>query len=163
VKANKKRTNPLSIDEHGYLFGGTYDFGPKTKVGQLFTAGFDAKYVPRASTPPSPAVALGGLGAWVGSQWLFPYSITMKLPITNSSTFWPFINYSRVEVLYHDSAVPEVYNGYIFGFVKVISKNITLSYTNLNLMGCKCVARVPGPDNLRVTQGQLRLDFHTQL
>lgn len=161
--AGQNAANPLSIDEHGYLFGGNYDFGPKLKVGQLFTAGFDAKYVPRSSTPSSPNVALGGLKSYVGSQWLFPYSLTMKLPISNTPTFIPFINYSRIEVLYHDSAVPETYNGYIWGFVKVVSKNVTLSYTNLNLMGCKCVARVPGPDNLRVGLGELKLDLHTAL
>jgi hypothetical protein len=164
--------NGNSINEHGYMFGGTYDFGPNTRVGPLFTAAFDAKYIPRPSTPNCPAVAppncnaavtLGGLGSYVGTQWLFPYSLTMKLPVSPTPTFYPFINYSRIDVLYRNSAVPEVYNGYVFGIVKVINKNATLSYTNINLMGCKCSAVVPGPDNLRWAGGILRLDLHTGL
>lgn len=113
--------------------------------------------------PLSPNVWLGGLGHYVGTQWLFPYSITAKLPVTNTPTLILFINYSRIEVLYRDSPVPEVYNGVVFGLVKVINKNVTLSYTNENLMGCKCVARVPGPDNLRWAGGILKIDFHTGL
>ncbi len=154
--------NPLSVDEHGYTLGGTYDFGPMTKIGSLLSASFDAKFVPRPSTP-APGVALGGLGAYVGSQTLFPYSLTLKLPLTNSTTFSPFINYTNLPVLYRDSAVPEEYRGIVFGFSKVINKNVTLSYTNLNLQSCRCVARVPPPDNLRLAFGILKLDFHTGL
>ncbi|GAC1305725.1 MAG: hypothetical protein NVSMB19_17370 [Vulcanimicrobiaceae bacterium] len=155
--------NPVSIDEHGYTLGAAYDFGPTTKVGKLLSAAFDAKYVPRPSAPVAPGVALGGLGAYRGSQVLYPYSMTLKLPITNSSTFIPFINYTNLPVLYRDSAVPEAYRGIVVGFVKVISKNATLSYTNLNLQTCKCISRVPGPDNLRLALGILKLDLHTQL
>lgn len=157
-----EESNPLSIDEHGYTLGFTYDFGPTTKIGKLLTAAADAKYVPRPDTP-APGVALGGLGSYVGSQTLFPYSLTLKLPITNSSTFVPFINYTNLPVLYRDSAVPEAYRGIIFGFSKVISKNLTLSYTNLNLQSCRCIARVPPPDNLRLAAGILSLNIHTGL
>jgi hypothetical protein len=157
-----EQNNPLSIDEHGYTLGATYDFGPKTKIGPLFDAAFDAKYVPRPGSP-EPGAVLGGLGSYVGSQTLFPYSLTMKLPITNSTTFVPFINYTSLPVLYRDSAVPEEYRGIVFGFSKIISKNLTLSYTNLNLDSCRCVARVPPPDNLRLAAGILKLDIHTGL
>jgi hypothetical protein len=157
-----EQSNPLSIDEHGYTVGFTYDFGPTTKIGKLLTAAADAKYVPRPDTP-APGVALGGLGSYVGSQTLFPYSLTLKLPITDSTTFVPFINYTNLPVLYRDSAVPEAYRGIIFGFSKVISKNLTLSYTNLNLQSCRCIARVPPPDNLRLAAGILSLNIHTGL
>jgi len=155
--------NPYSIDEHGYTAGGTYDFGPNTKIGKLLSAAIDLKYVPRPSTPAGPGVALGGLGSYVGSQVLFPYSLTLKLPVTDSSTFIPFINYTNLPVLYRDSAVPEAYRGIVFGFAKVINKNLTLSYTNINLMSCRCIARVPPPDNLRLAAGILKLDIHTGL
>jgi hypothetical protein len=74
-----------------------------------------------------------------------------------------FINYTNLPVLYRDSAVPEAYRGIIFGFSKVISKNLTLSYTNLNLQSCRCIARVPPPDNLRLAAGILSLNIHTGL
>lgn len=113
-----------------YTAGGTYTFGPKSKIGQVFTLGGDIKYVPRGPTPESPAVALGGLGSYVGTQTLFPWSATALLPIVNDATVIPFINYTSLPVLYHDSAVPEEYRGIVFGLSKVTSKNVTLSYTN---------------------------------
>lgn len=155
--------NPLSIDERGYTVGGSYDFGPKTRIGPLMTLAFDAKYVPRPSTPSSPNVALGGLGSYVGSQWMYPYSLTVKVPVLPSTTVTPFINWTNLPVLYRDSAVPEAYRGVVFGLVKVFSPNVTFSYTNLNLQSCRCIARVPPPDNLRLAFGILKLDFHITL
>jgi hypothetical protein len=155
--------NPLSIDERGYTVGGSYDFGPKTRIGPLMTLAVDAKYVPRPSTPSSPNVALGGLGSYVGSQWMYPYSLTVKVPVLPSTTVTPFINWTNLPVLYRDSAVPEAYRGVVFGLVKVFSPNVTFSYTNLNLQSCRCIARVPPPDNLRLAFGILKLDFHITL
>ena len=160
-KQGVQQRNPLSIDDHGYMFGASQDFGFKGKYTPAFNASIDLKYEPRPAGPPSPNVALGGLGAWVGSQVLFPWSVTMKVPFPEG--FVPFINYTNLPVLYMDSAVPEAYRGVVFGVVKVVSKNVTLSYTNLNLQSCRCIARVPPPDNLRLTLGLLKLDLHTTL
>jgi hypothetical protein len=163
------RSNPFSIDEHGYTGGFSYDFGPKTRIGPLLTAAADAKFVSRPLPPPQPnpalggSVALGGLGAYPGNRIVFPWSVTLKVPILPSSTFIPFINYTNLPVLYRDSAVPEEYRGIVWGVAKVLSKNVTLSYTNLNLQSCRCVARVPPPDNLRLAFGILKVDFHSQL
>jgi hypothetical protein len=66
-------------------------------------------------------------------------------------------------VLYRDSAVPEDYRGYVWGFSKIINKYMTFSYTNFNLQTCRCVQRVPAPDNLRLAFGIVKLDFHTGL
>lgn len=155
--------NPLSIDERGYTAGGTYDFGPKTLIGPLLEAAADLKYVPRPSTPSSPNVALGGLGSYVGSQLLVPYSLTARLAYLGTPTVIPFLNYTNLPVLYRDSAVPEAYRGVAWGVIKVVSKNITFSYTNVALQSCRCIERVPPPDNLRLAFGILKLDFHTQL
>jgi hypothetical protein len=160
--AGVQQSNPLSINEMYYTLGAGYDFGPKSKIGKIFNVGADLKYVPRSSTPP-PGAALGGLGSWVGTQIVVPYSITAKIPIVQDPTFIPFVNYTHLPVLYHDSAVPEDYRGIVFGLVKVINKNVTFSYTNLNLQSCRCVSRVPTPDNLRLAFGVLALDFHTKL
>ena len=155
--------NPASIDEHGYGVGFTYGFGPLTPIGPLFTAGFDAKYVPRSSTPPTDAPNLGGLGSYVGSQWLLPYSITAKLPISNSHSFIPFIGYERAAVLFRNEATPEMYNVVDFGIVKVFNKNLSLSFTNLNFSGCRCSDTVPPPDNIRFAEALLKLDYKTNL
>jgi hypothetical protein len=157
-------SNPSSIDEMGYTLGFSYDFGPNTRIGPLFTAAAAAKYVPRPSVPNDPAtVALGGLGSYVGTQTLFPFSMTMKIPILPDKTFTPFINYTNLPVLYRDSAVPEEYRGIVWGISKVLTKNVTISYTNLNLQSCRCIARVPPPDNLRLAFGILKVDFHAPL
>ena len=156
------KSNPLSIDEMGYEAGFSVDFGPKTIIGPLFNATGDAKFWPRSATPP-PGAALGGLPGWRGSQTWYPYSMTMKVPIFKSTTFVPFINYTHLPVLYHDSAVPEDYRGYVWGFSKIINKYMTFSYTNFNLQTCRCVQRVPAPDNLRLAFGVMKLDFHTGL
>jgi hypothetical protein len=158
-----QQANPASIDEIYYQLGGSYDFGPKSIIGKILNVGADAKYEVRSGTPSDPAYATGGLGHYVGSTVLFPYSATLKVPIVHDPTFIPFINYTSLPVLYHDSAVPEEYRGIVFGLVKVINKNVTFSYTNLNLQSCRCISRVPPPDNLRLAFGILSLDFHTGL
>ncbi len=155
--------NPLSIDEVGYTLGATFDFGPTTKVGKLLTAGFDIKYLPRPAGPPSPGASLDGLGHWVGSTFVYPYSLTARLPLTGSSTFVPSVTYINLPVFYHDSAVPEAYRGMIYGFSKVVSQNLTISFNYFNIQTCRCIARVPPPDNLRLEFGILKFDFHTQL
>jgi hypothetical protein len=155
--------NPSSIDEHGYGLHLGYTFGPNTQIGQLFTIGGDAKYIPRSTTPPTLAPNLGGLGKYVGSQWIFPYSFTTKVPIFPGHTTIPLLGYERADVLFRDEATPEVYNVIIAGIVKVISKNATLSITNLHFNGCKCADTVPPPDNVRFSVIQVKLDLHTGL
>jgi hypothetical protein len=155
--------NPANIDEHGYGVGGTYNFGPLTKIGPLFAAGIDAKYVPRPSIPPTPCGSCEGIGHYVASQWLFPYSVTMKIPILNSHTIIPFIGYERASVLFRDETTPEVFNVTNFGIVKVLNKNMILSLVNLNFSGCRCSNVVPPPDNIRFAQLLIKLDFKTGL
>ncbi len=155
--------NPLSIYEHCYTFGFSVDFGPRTRVGPLFNAAGDVKYIPRPALPSSPAVALDSLPGYRGTQTLYPWSATVRVPLTTSPTLVPTVTYINLPVLYRDSAVPEAYRGLIFGLSKAFSKNITFSYTNFNLQSCRCIPRVPAPDNLRLVFGVMKLDLHTQL
>ena len=151
--------NPSSIAEHGYGIGATYNFGPKTRIGQLLSVGLDAKYVPRSSTPPTTAPNLGGLGKYVGSQWLVPYSITAKIPVLPVSTTIPYIGYERASVLFRDEATPEVYNVSVLGITQVITKQVSIGIQSLNFSGCRCSDTVPPPDNIRFAQVLLRLDY----
>jgi hypothetical protein len=156
--------NPSSIDAHGYGAHGDYSFGPNTQIGKPFTLGVDAQYIPRPSFPPTgEAPNLGGLGKYVGSQWLFPYSITAKIPLFPSPTVIPLVQYERASVLYRAEATPEVYNVIAAGIVKVINKNATLSILNVHLNGCKCSDTVPPPDNVRISVLEVKLDLHTGL
>jgi hypothetical protein len=161
--AGGELANPLSIDEHGYTFGFNVDFGPKFRVGSLFNATGDIKYIPRPAIPSSPAVALDSLPGYRGTQTLYPWSATIRIPISPSPTLVPTFGYASIPVLYRDSAVPEAYRGIIIGVSKAFSKNITFSYTNFNLQTCRCIPRVPAPDNLRLAFGVMKLDLHTQL
>ena len=63
-------------------------------------------------------------------------------------------------MLYEDSAVPEDYRGIVSGVSKTFSPNFSLGYTNFNLMSCKCISRVPPPQVLQLTWGQLQLSLH---
>ena len=124
--------------------------------------------MPRTSTPPCDGTngcspSYNGLGTWVASQWLFPYSITMKLPISRSHTFVPFIGYERASVLFRNENTPEAYNVTDFGVVKVFNKNVSLSVTNLNFSGCRCSDPVPPPDNIRFAEVLVKLDYKTNL
>jgi hypothetical protein len=161
--AGQQTGNPSSIDEHGYGVGGSYSLGPKTRIGKLFTIGVDAKYIPRSSTPPTAAPNLGGLGAYVGSQWLFPYSVTMKIPVLPVSTTIPTIGYERASVLFRDEATPEVYNVTVLGLTQVLSKDVFLNITSLNFSGCRCSDTVPPPDNIRFAQVLMTLDYKLHL
>ena len=154
-----QQVNPLSINSHGYELGFGYDFGPKFPSGQLFNVTADADYYNRPSTGPT-GFAKGGLCCWVGSTFEFPYSITARLPLVADSSVTPSITYIALPVLYEDSAVPEDYRGIVWGVSKVFSPNVTFSYTNFNLMSCKCVARVPPPGVLQLTWGQVQLNLH---
>jgi hypothetical protein len=156
----QKFDNPLSINSHGWDFGASYSFGPDTRIGKLLTATFDADYYIRPGTPP-PGAALGGLPNWVGNSWEFPYSLTTKVPVLPDKTVIPTFTYINLPVLYQDSAVPEAYRGIVWGVAKVFSPNVTFSYTNFNLQSCRCIPRVPPPDNLRLAWGELKLDLHT--
>jgi hypothetical protein len=161
-----QQVNPLSINSHGYELGLGYDFGPKFATGQLFNVTGAADYYNRPSTGPA-GFATGGLCAspppascWVGSTVEFPYSITARLPLVNDSSVTPSITYLVLPVLYEDSAVPEDYRGIVWGVSKTFSPNVSLGYTNFNLMSCKCIARVPPPQVLQLTWGQLQLSLH---
>jgi hypothetical protein len=94
-----QQSDPASIDEIYYQLGGSYNFGPKSIIGKVFTVGADAKYEVRSGTPADPAYATGGLGHYVGSTVLFPYSATAYLPIVHDATVIPFINYTSLPVL----------------------------------------------------------------
>lgn len=154
-----KVDNPLSINSHGYDLGLSYSFGPQTRIGPLLSASVDFDYYIRPSSPP-PGAALGGLPNWVGNTWEIPYSLTTKVPVLPDKTFIPTITYISLPVLYQDSAVPEAYRGFVWGVTKVFDPYVTFSYMNFNLKSCTCIARVPPPDNLRLTWGELKLDFH---
>lgn len=155
----QKFDNPLSINSHGYDLGLAYSFLPNARVGNLLTATVDFDYYIRPSTPP-PGAALGGLGSWVGNTWEIPYSLTLRVPVIPDKTFIPSVTYIALPVLYQDSAVPEDYRGFVYGFTKVVDPYVNFSYMNYVLKSCICVARVPPPDNLRLTWGELKLDFH---
>ena len=156
--------DPSSIDEHGYGIGASYNFGPKTRIGSLFTAGIDAKYVPRSDTPPTPCTpSCEGIDHYVGSQVMLPYSLTMKLPVLPSHTVIPFVGYERADVLFRNETTPEMYNVTNFGLVKVINKNLLLTIVNLNFAGCRCTDTVPPPDNVRFAQLLVKLDIKTGL
>lgn len=161
-----QQVNPLSINSHGYELGGGYDFGPKFPSGQLFNATAAVDYYTRPSTGPT-GFATGGLcgtpvppSCWVGSTVEVPYSITARLPLFNDASVTPSITYLVLPVLYEDSAVPEDYRGIVWGVSKTFSPNVSLGYTNFNLMSCKCVSRVPPPQVLQLTWGQVQLSLH---
>lgn len=154
-----KFDNPLSINSHGWDFGLAYSFLPNSRVGNLLTATVDFDYYIRPGTAPTGA-ALGGLPKWVGNTWEIPYSLTLRVPVVPDKSFIPSVTYIALPVLYQDSAVPEDYRGFVYGFTKVIDPYVNLSYMNYVLKTCICVARVPPPDNLRLTWGELKLDFH---
>jgi len=160
--ANHEVSNPDSIDEHGYGAGLSYNVGPETRIGNLFTLGVDAKYVPRPNVGPA-GFALNGLGAYTGSGWEFPYSISMKLPIVPSHTFIPFIGYERATVLFRAESSEEMYNQTNFGIVKVFNKNLLMSLVDVNFAECRCSDTVPPPDNVRFSEVLLKFDYKTAL
>jgi hypothetical protein len=160
--AGRSVSNPDSIDEHGYGGGLSYNVGPETRIGNLFTLGVDAKYVPRPSVGPH-GFALNGLGAYTGSGWEFPYSISMKLPIVPSHTFIPFIGYERATVLFRAESSEEMYNQTNFGIVKVFNKNLLMSLVDVNFSECRCSDTVPPPDNVRFSEILLKFDYKLQL
>lgn len=154
-----QQVNPLSINSHGYEFGLSYDFGPKFPSGKLFNVTWATDYYNRPSTGPT-GYATGGLCCWVGSTVEFPYSITARLPLVPDPSIGASITYLALPVLYEDSAVPEDYRGIVWGVSKAFSPNVSIGYTNFNLMSCKCVPRVPPPGVLQLTWGQVQLSLH---
>jgi hypothetical protein len=156
--------NPASIDEHGYGIGANYNFGPTTRIGPLFTLVADAKYVPRSDVDPTgPCGSCEGIGHYVGSQFIFPYSLSMKLPFAMSHTFIPFVGIGRDVNLFRDETTQEMYNTTNFGIVKVINKNLVFSAVDINYAGCRCTDTIPPPDNVRLSAILVKLDIKTKL
>lgn len=158
--------NSLSINSHGYSAGFAYTVPYKYNGQNLLSVSAELQYYLRPANPPaanpvtgtaSPAVT-GGV-PWIGSTVQFPYSVTLNIPLIPDKTLTPFINYTNLPVLYEDSAVPEAYRGMLWGVSKSFGKYVTLSYTNFNLQSCRCIERVPAPDNLRLAFGILKLGF----
>ncbi len=150
--------NPAAIDEHGYGFGATWSFGPRSLIGPIFSIGADAKYVPRGFPPPA-GYALDGLGAYTGSQFEYPYSINMKLPTHHDPTLIWIAGYERATALFRAESSIEQYNVTSFGVVKVLSPRITVSAVDLNFKGCRCADTVSPPDNVRFDEILLSLSY----
>ena len=141
------QSNPASINMNAYGVGFKYGFGPVSRyTGPLLTLNFDAQYVPRPSSNPS--ASLNGLPAYKGSQELFPYGITMNVPIPNTAGIIPFIDYKREAVLWRAESTQELFNVVEFGFVKIIRPNLTFVMVDTHFNGCKCSDTVPPPDNV---------------
>lgn len=141
------QSNIESINMNAYGVGFKYAFGPVSRyTGPLLTLNFDAQYVPRPSSNPS--AALEGLLAYKGSQMLFPYGITMNIPIPNTAGIIPFVDYKREAVLWHAESTPEAFNVVEFGFVKIIRPNLTFAMVDTHFNGCLCSDTVPPPDNV---------------
>ncbi len=141
-------SNPSNINMTGYGIGFKYTVGPVSPfTGPLLTINADAQYIPRPST--NPTASLNGLPAYVGTQTIYPYGITMNVPIRNYWGIIPFIDYQRQTVLFRAESTPELYNVVEFGAVKVLRPDLTFALLNTNWKECTCSDTVPPPDNVR--------------
>ncbi|MGB8266211.1 MAG: hypothetical protein WCE44_07830 [Candidatus Velthaea sp.] len=166
-------SNPSSIDFHGYGIGGAYGFGPRTKAGYIFTATFDGQYVPRPgydpavpNTPAAQTAAASGYGlnSWTGSGWVFPYGVSAKIPlIAKDPTLLLTGSWSHLNVWWRAEATPEAGNVVTFGAVKALSRNLTLSLTDINLTECTCTDTLPPPETVRFAQIVFALNYRLPL
>jgi len=144
--------NPNVGDMHGFALGGTYGFGPHTRIGPLFSASLDAQYIPRPDTPPTATdnPNSNGLSAWTGSKVIYPYSITATAPLlAKDPTFVGWVGYQRAAEYFRNNASQNLYNVVTFGLAKQFTKNFSVSLTNLNYKECTCSDTVTPPENLR--------------
>jgi hypothetical protein len=153
--AGVNESNPNSINSNGYGVGFKYALGPVSKyTGPLLTFNGDAQYIPRPDGNCSnPAIALPGCGTdgiagYKASQTIFPYGVTMNVPIRNDLGVIPFIDYKREIVLWRAENSQEMYNVVEFGFVKIIRPDLTFALVESNWKECFCSSTVP-PDNVR--------------
>lgn len=152
VSCGAGKPNPNSGDMHGYALGATYGFGPRTRIGPLFSAALDAQYIPRPASPPMPTdnPNANGTSAWTGSKVIYPYSITATAPIlAKNPTFVGFLGYSRAAEYFRNNTTQNLYNVVTFGLAKQFTKNFSVSITNLNYKECTCSDTVAPPENLR--------------
>jgi hypothetical protein len=154
--------NPNVGDMHGFAVGTTYAFGPRTRVGQLFSAALDAQYIPRPGAPPvkTDTPESNGLDTWPGSQVIFPYSLTATAPIfAKDRTFVGFVGYSRSAEYFRNNASQNLYNVVTFGLAKQFTRNLSVSLTNLNYKECTCSDTVAPPENLRAAGLAMKINY----
>jgi hypothetical protein len=139
--------NPNSGDMHGFAVGGTYGFGPTTRIGPLFSASLDAQYIPRPAEAPVAkdlVTSMNGLPTWTGSKVIYPYGITANAPLlAKDPTLVGFLGYTRSAEYFRNNASQNLYNVVTFGLVKAFSRDLSVSLTNLNYKECSCSDTVP--------------------
>ena len=141
-------------DMHGYGLGANYAFGPRTRIGPVFSASLDAQYIPRPATPPAPndVPSAYGMNSWPGSKVIWPYGIQAALPVlAKNPTFVAFLGYQRAAQYFRNNASQNLYNVVTFGVTKAFNKNFSVTVLNLNYKECTCSDTVPPPDALRAT------------
>jgi hypothetical protein len=148
-------SNPSTINSNGYGIGFKYAAGPVSKyTGPLLTFNADAQYIPRpvgnCGTPTAlPGCNTDGINGYKSSQVIFPYGVTMNIPIRNDLGVIPLIDYKREIVLWRAENSAEMYNVVEYGFVKIIRPDLTFAMVESNWKGCVCSDTVPPPDNVR--------------
>jgi hypothetical protein len=157
--AGVNESNPASINMIAYGIGFKYAWGPVSPfTGPLLTFNADAQYVPRPSS--NPTANLNGLPAYVGTQTIFPYGVTMNVPIRNYWGIIPFIDYQRNAVLFRGESSQELYNTVEWGAVKILRPDLTFALLESNWKGCVCSDTVPPPDNVRFSVMIAKLTYN---
>jgi hypothetical protein len=156
-------SNPKSVNMEAYGIGFKYGFGPVSKfTGPLLTVNADAQYIPRsANLPMAPALySYNGINNYVASGQLFPYGITMNIPVpATMAGLIPFVDYKRESVWWRAENTPEMFNVIDFGIVKVIRPNLTLALVDTHFNGCLCSDTVPPPDNINFSDVIMSLSY----
>ena len=152
--------NPNVADMHGYGVGGTYAFGPVTSIGRLFVTSLDAEYIPRPAFPPVPTdkPSANGMGSWVGSMMLYPYSLGMALPLGDRSLVGT-VAYVRSAEFFRNQDTQALYNVMTVGLTKKLTPDLSVSLTNLNYKECRCSDTVAPPDNLRAAGVAMKFSY----
>lgn len=154
------QSNPESINMTAYGAGLKYAFGPVSRyTGPLLTLNGDAQYVNRPANEPTPGYSLQGLPGYKGSGFIFPYGITMNVPVPNPYGLIPFVDYKREIVWWRFENTPEMFNVVDFGLVKIIRPNLTLAVVDTHFNGCLCSNTVPPPDNINFSDIIMSLSY----
>jgi hypothetical protein len=161
---------------HGYFVGGDYNLGPHSPAGSLLTLNFRVLYGIHPDTPANefsndtafvaPGVGFVQTVAYGGNRFVPTGGLTLHVPVGFRQGFFPFVGFQKGADYFFTDPGPEYYNIVVAGVAKVITKDLSLvgTYVNLNeqRQPYPLVFPVPGAfgvDYVRLTNIQLTLNY----
>lgn len=144
---------------HEYYLEGDYRFGPITSLGNIFTLGLRASYMPHHATAAYLASLPPGLKD-EGSRMKYSGFFTATYPISRKAQLAAFATYAYDSDYFENSPIEFLYNEIDVGMTKVVNPNLSITAMTSNLTQFKQGYPFPFPNAIHRAKTVVSLDYH---